>query len=199
MGRNLGQDRGPSPRAGTRPRRPRPRPVRVGHRRSLRSGSFYCWGFYQGIWMLPRKYRDAEVFGLVDTMGLLVAVVVVAANLSDNAGRYHHFGPCRNQGGPAPKDMARQRVQENLRRSLLRIRHLPRSRGTDRPSLLSGPTPPLGSRTHLGMAHQPPASTNRLRTRPRRNRRIHMGSPHPSTPPPTHPTPRAAQTNATAS
>ena len=103
-------------------------------------------------------------------------------------GRYHHFGPCRNQGGPAPKDMARQRVQENLRRSLLRIRHLPRSRGTDRPSLLSGPTPPLGSRTHLGMAHQPPASTNRLRTRPRRNRRIHMGSPHPSTPPPTHPT-----------
>ena len=32
--------------------------------------------------MLPRKYRDAEVFGLVDTMGLLVAVVVVAANLS---------------------------------------------------------------------------------------------------------------------
>ena len=49
--------------------------------------------------MLPRKYRDAEVFGLVDTVGLLVAVVVVAANLSDNAGGITTLGRAVTKAG----------------------------------------------------------------------------------------------------
>jgi len=84
--RDLGEDRGPVTRYGASLTRPRPRPV--GGPRSMLAACREqpLLVLLAGVSTPRRRHRDAKAFGLVDTLGLLVAVVVVAANVSDNAG-----------------------------------------------------------------------------------------------------------------
>jgi transposase len=55
--------------------------------------------------MMPegKKVSGRKVFGIVDTLGLLVAVVVVAANVSDNAGGVEVVGLAAPKSGRLTK------------------------------------------------------------------------------------------------
>lgn len=76
---------------------------------------------------------------------------------------------------------------DTLRRHYLGVQ--PAGTRPSRPPIDFRPSPALAlTGTTKGMARQPPAAKNRLRTRPHRNRRIRLGIPRPSPPPPAHPT-----------
>jgi len=83
--RHLGAHRGTSRRRCPRARRPRRRTVRGDRRCPLGAcvldGEQENKGFDAG-----KKINGRKTFGIVDTLGLLVAVVVVAASISDNVG-----------------------------------------------------------------------------------------------------------------
>jgi transposase len=78
-GRYLGADLRPAPGRGPHPGRPRPRTLRRDRGRPQRPGRVHRV-------RRDQKVSGRKVFAVVDTIGLLLAVVVVAANTSDNAG-----------------------------------------------------------------------------------------------------------------
>ena len=110
-----------------------------------------------------KKVSGRKTLGLVDTGGLLLAVAVVAANLSDNA------------GGIAAVDRAAtksRRLKKIWHDSGFKKSFATHCSGSGIASQVVNRvsahsfTPPMGRGTDMGLAGQPPASTSRLRTRP---------------------------------
>ena len=65
-----------------------------------------------------KKISGRKTFGIVDTLGLLLAVSVVAVNTSDNAGGVDVTDAARARS-TVPAAVVRRRVQEDLHRALL--------------------------------------------------------------------------------
>ena len=160
---HLGTDRRSSPPSSPPTERPRPRSHSVRHRRPISPGSINRRSFYQG-YDASKKVSGRKVFGLVDTMGATHRHRGRPSQLLRQRRRNDHYRPGHLQNKPTHQGLARRRIQENLRQALPQSRHRFRDSGTDQPELLRGRTPPLGSRTYLGPANQPPASTHRPRT-----------------------------------
>ena len=67
-----------------------------------------------------KKINGRKTFGIVDTLGLLVAVVVVAASISDNVGGIAVGRPCPRPLRRASRSSGATRVQAHLHRALPR-------------------------------------------------------------------------------
>src|SRR5271155_338431 len=62
-----------------------------------------------------KKINGRKTFGIVDTLGLLIAVVVVAASISDNIGGIAVTGRARERSRRFCKALVRRRLQGHLR------------------------------------------------------------------------------------
>ena len=131
-----------------------------------------------------KKVSGHKTLGLVDTGGLLLAVAVVAANLSDNA------------GGIAAVDRAAtksRRLKKIWHDSGFKKSFATHCSGSGITSQVVNrvsahsfevlPRPWVVERTWAWLVNH-----RRLRTRPRRSRGIRLGRPRTGTPPPPHPT-----------
>ncbi len=121
-----------------------------------------------------KKINGRKTFGIVDTLGLLIAVVVVAASISDNVGGIAVADRARERSGRFAKLLVRLWLQALLHRALPRPSRRRRSREPDPPRRFEVlPKRWIVERTWSWL-HEQPTSPGRLRARPDRHRRLHL-------------------------
>ena len=109
-----------------------------------------------------KKISGRKTFGLVDTLGLLIAVVVVVASTSDNTGGIAVFDEGPGQDEPAREAVVRQRLQEHLRAALPAPRGRCRGCTAHPPARVRGPPTTLDRRADLVVADEQPPTPSRL-------------------------------------
>ncbi len=153
--------------------------------RSVRAGatvSKKTKGFDAG-----KRINGRKTFGIVDTLGLLMAVVVVAASTSDNIGGITVADHARHRSSR----FAQLWCDSGFKRTFIehcRCHHV----GVEvvnriHPGRFEALPQALDRRTHLVVAHEQPTPPGRLRTRSDRDRGLHLGRPQPLSPASTHP------------
>ena len=109
-----------------------------------------------------KKISGRKLFGLVDTIGLLVGVRVLAAGVSDNAGGIAVFDLAR----PKTERLGRVWVDAGFKNAFAAYLRSPagrcRGRQQDPPGRLPRAAPPLGRRANLVMADEQPPPPSRL-------------------------------------
>ena len=98
-----------------------------------------------------KKISGRKVFGLVDTMGLLIAIVVVVASTSDTAGGIAVFDTAKSKA----ERLAKLWVDGGFKKAFAAHCQTPPRRGRGRqahtPPRVRRPTKTLGRRANLGM------------------------------------------------
>jgi transposase len=105
-----------------------------------------------------KKVNGRKTFGVVDTLGLLIAVTVVAANLSDNVGGITVADRARHRSSRFAKTLVRRWFQALLHRPLPPPSRRRRSGEPHPPRPVQSAPQTLDRRTHLGLAHEQPAT-----------------------------------------
>ena len=101
-----------------------------------------------------KKINGRKTFGIVDTLGLLVAVAVVAASISDNVGGIAVTDRARERSGRFAKLWCDAGFKLPLHRALSRPSRRRGGREEDPPAPLRGPPEAMDSRAHLVMADE---------------------------------------------
>ena len=109
-----------------------------------------------------KKISGRKTFGVVDTLGLLIAVVVVTANTSDNVGGMKVVDIAKTTCPTLRKLLVRWRIQENVHHALQRQESVSRSRKPNRFRKVRSASSPLGSGTVLVVANEQSQITGRL-------------------------------------
>ena len=133
-----------------------------------------------------KKINGRKTFGIVDTLGLLMAVVVVRpASRTTSAASPWRTVPATaplaspscgaTLGSSAPSSSTAATTTSASKWSTASIR------------VASRRSPTLDRRAHLGLAHEQPTPPGRLRTRSDRDRGLHLGCPQPLPPAPADP------------
>ena len=109
-----------------------------------------------------KKINGRKTFGIVDTLGLLMAVVVVAASISDNVGGIAVADRARDRSARFAKlwcDAGFKRAFiEHCRNHHVGVEVVNRIH----PGQLQGAPQALDRRAHLGVAHEQPTTPGRL-------------------------------------
>lgn len=109
-----------------------------------------------------KRVSGRKTFGIVDTLGLLVAVLAVAANVSDNTRWDRGRRPGQREVGPVREAVVRRRVQDHLREALPRSTLRGRGRAPHPPPRVRRASAPLDRRANLVLVDKQPPPTNRL-------------------------------------
>ena len=109
-----------------------------------------------------KKNSGGKTFGIVDTLGLLLAVTVVAANTSDNTGGTKVADAARALSTRFRRLWSQRRVQKDLHRTLPYPPRRRRSREPYPHAPVRGPPQTLDHRTDLVVADEQPPPPSRL-------------------------------------